>query len=51
MKKLFLTAVFVLVAVVAVTVHLRGPKSVANAPDRNIPGATTGQGRNSLLSP
>jgi hypothetical protein len=36
MKKLFLIAVFVLVAVVAVTVHLRGPKSVANTPDRNI---------------
>jgi hypothetical protein len=51
MKKLLIIAVVVLVAVVAVTVHLRDPKSMANGPDRNVPGATTGQGRNSLLSP
>jgi hypothetical protein len=51
MNKLLIIAVFVLVAIVSVTLYLRSPKLVANGPDRNVPGATTGQGRNSLLSP
>jgi hypothetical protein len=51
MKKLLIVAVFVLVTVAALTMFSRSPKLVADSPDRNVPGATTEKGRNSLLSP
>jgi hypothetical protein len=49
MKKLPVIAAFVLVALVMVSVWIGSRDlKVADSPDRNVPGATTGKGKNSL---
>jgi len=52
MKKLIVLAAFTLAAVLIVNVwaasrHL----NISDSPDRNVPGATTGKGKNSLAAP
>jgi hypothetical protein len=49
MKKSTVIAVFALIALVMVSVWIGSRDlKVADSPDRNVPGATTGKGKNSL---
>jgi hypothetical protein len=49
MKKLGIIAAFALVALVMASLWIgRHPPNMAASPDRNVPGATTGKGKNSL---
>jgi hypothetical protein len=49
MKKLGVIAAFALVALVMVSVWVGSRDlNIAASPDRNVPGATTGKGKNSL---
>jgi hypothetical protein len=51
-EKLMVIAAFALVAVVMVSVWIGSRDlKVADAPDRNVPGATTGKGKSSLAVP
>jgi hypothetical protein len=49
MTKFVIIAAFAVAAVVMIFLWANTPQQTAG-PDRNVPGATTGQGRNSLLS-
>jgi len=49
MKKLTVMAAFALVALVMVSVWIGSRDlKIADSPDRNVPGATTGKGKSSL---
>jgi hypothetical protein len=49
MKKLIIIAALALVALVIASVWFGSRDlNIANSPDRNVPGATTGKGKNSL---
>ena len=50
MKKLTVIAAFALAALVIASVWVGSPDlNIANSPDRDVPGATTGKGKNSLM--
>jgi hypothetical protein len=51
MKKFGIIAALSLLALSAVGVYLGSFHTLGDSSDHNVPGATTGQGRNSLLSP